>query len=133
MGTIMSSSVTRPGSVTFVVFLMWLFAIGSIAGGVLLLFANDNVTVNGNSATVYAWISIAIGLFIALLATSLSGGSRFVRFLVILTMSARIALDVYAWIVINNPPVFQLGTSIAFAALIIALLTTRRASEFFRG
>ncbi|WP_430867129.1 hypothetical protein [Demequina aurantiaca] len=129
----MSSRAPRPGSVTFVVFLMWLFALGSIIGGVLILSNQDKVVVIGADPSTYAWASIIIGVFMALLAISLSLGSRLIRFLVILTMLVRIALDVYAWITIDNISVPQVAVSIIFALLVIGLLSTRRAAEFFRG
>lgn len=129
----MSERVTRPGSVTLVVFLMWLFALGSIIGGVLILMNQDKVLVIGADPSTYAWASIIIGAFMALLAIALSNGSRLIRFLIILVMLFRIALDVYAWVMIDGVNVTQIVISIVFAVLVIALLSTKRALEFFRN
>lgn len=129
----MSERAKRPGSVTFVVLLMWLFAIGGILSGILILANQDNVVVIGGDPATYAWGSIIIGVFMALLAIALSLGSRLIRFLIIVVMLVRIALDVYAWTSIDGVAVAQLAISTLFAVIIIALLSTKRAGEFFRG
>ncbi|WP_061964369.1 hypothetical protein [Demequina aurantiaca] len=130
----MSSVATRPASVTFVVVLMWIFALGSIVGGVLVLTRQIDLSAaeSGGDGTAYAWGSIFFGVIMALLAMALARGSRIMRVLIIIVMLVRIATDVYAWFAVSNPPVFQLGLSIAFALLIILLLSTKRAGEFFR-
>ncbi|WP_062208122.1 hypothetical protein [Demequina oxidasica] len=130
----MSSTAVRPGSVTLVVVLMWLSALGSAVGGGLLLWAVANpssATADGDGA-LYGWISLGIGLFMAILAVALSGGSRLVRFLVILTMTIRAVLDIYALVKVDDANVPMLVASLLFALGIIALLTTKRASAFFR-
>jgi hypothetical protein len=133
MESLMSERVVRPGSVTFVVVIMWLFALGSIISGVLILLNQERVVVIGSDPSTYAWASILIGAFLALLAIALSNGSRLIRFLIIVVMMFRIALDVYAWLNIDDISLVQLGISSAFALLVIVLLSTRRAIQFFRS
>ncbi|WP_061960453.1 hypothetical protein [Demequina flava] len=127
----------RPGSVTFVVVLTWIYAILMMINGGLWLFAMgedgflSEVDATANTVEIYAWSILIIGVFIALLAIGLGNGSRFARFLINAVMVIRIGLDVWGLISIPGYPLWQAVISIAWAALILALLNHRSASQWF--
>ncbi|MDO8147278.1 MULTISPECIES: hypothetical protein [Isoptericola] len=130
--------VTRPGSVTFVVVLTWLVAIASVVGGVLMLLATDEVLadagIGASDAPVYAWVEIALGLVVALVAVGLGNGNRFSRFLVTLLMALRVVLSLWVVIVWGEYAGFWSALlSGLFALLIIVMLWNARANAFFRA
>lgn len=133
----MSESRVRPGSVTFVVVLTWIYAIVMLINGGLWLFvAGDggilaDLDTTADGVRLYGWTLIIVGLIIALTAIALGRGSRFARFLINALMVLRIALDVWGLIAITGYPLWQGILSILWAALILGLLNNRRSSEWF--
>ncbi len=126
----------RPASVSFVVVLTWFVAIVTIIGGVLLLFASDasllEAGVSPSSAELQGWISIVLGLVIALFASALGHGSGFARLMISLLMVFRFVLGVFGLVVLWGSGHFW-GTLVmtGFAALILYLLWNARAAAFF--
>lgn len=133
----MTERPSRPGSVTVVVVLTWLYAIGMLLGGALWLFAAGNdsavaeLDVNASTVTIYGWTFIVFGVVTMLTAAALGRGSRLARFIITAVMTLRIAVDVFGLLSISGYPGWQAGISIAWAVVIVALLHNRRASLWF--
>lgn len=126
----------RPASVSFVVILTWLVAIVTIIDGLILLFASDatlsDAGVNPDTATLTAWISIVLGLVIALFASALGNGSKFARLLISLLMMVRFVLGGFA-IVMLWGSTFMWGAVVLtlVAAFVLYLLWNAKASAWF--
>ncbi len=126
----------RPASVSFVVILTWLVAIVTILDGVILLFASDatlvDAGVNPNTATLTAWISIVLGLVIALFASALGNGSKFARLLISLLMMVRFVLGGFAIVMLwGSSFVWGAVVLTIIAALVLYLLWNAKASAWF--
>lgn len=135
MSTSANPATSRPGSVTLVVVLIWISAILSILGGVILFFwAADGgaQAIDANQAWVTGGVEIVIGLILALLASALGHGSRFARFLITVAMLLRLIISavglVEAW---GQPYSWLEAVSVAFALLILWLLWNAKAGAFF--
>lgn len=129
-----STPVPRPASVTIVVVLTWLSAIGSIVSGVLALLLSDSVLaeaeVEKSTATAYGWIGIVLGVVIALVAIGLGRGNTLSRVLVSGLMVLRIVIGIWAMFVL--PDSIVSGAVVAGIALIVLiLLWNQKANEFF--
>ncbi|MEI2785088.1 MAG: hypothetical protein V9E82_05210 [Candidatus Nanopelagicales bacterium] len=126
----------RPASVSFVVILTWLVAIVTIIDGVILLFASDatlvDAGVNPDTATLTAWISIVLGLVIALFASALGNGSKFARLLISLLMMVRFVLGGFAIVMLWGSS-FMWGAVVLtiIAAFVLYLLWNAKASAWF--
>ena len=126
----------RPASVSFVVVLTWLVAIVTIIDGVILLFASDatlvDAGVNPDTATLTAWISIVLGLVIALFASALGNGSKFARLLISLLMMVRFVLGGFAIVMLWGSS-FMWGAVVLtiIAAFVLYLLWNAKASAWF--
>lgn len=129
-------TVQRPGSVSFVVFLTWVVAIMTILSGILLLVSNADTLlqagVNPANARTVGWVSIVIGLVIALFASALGHGSQFARIMISLLMVIRFVVGLFAIFVLWGTSHFW-GAVIAtvFALLILYFLWNAKASAFF--
>ena len=126
----------RPASVSFVVILTWLVAIVTIIDGVILLFASDatlvDAGVNPDTATLTAWISIVLGLVIALFASALGNGSKFARLLISLLMMVRFVLGGFAIVMLwGSSFVWGAVVLTIIAALVLYLLWNAKASAWF--
>lgn len=129
-----STPVPRPASVTIVVVLTWLSAIGSIVSGVLALLLSDSVLaeadVEKSTATAYGWIGIVLGVVIALVAIGLGRGNTLSRVLVSGLMVLRIVIGIWAMFVL--PDSIVSGAVVAGIALIVLiLLWNQKANDFF--
>jgi hypothetical protein len=118
------------------VILTWLVAIVTIIDGVILLFASDSTLeaagVNADNATLTAWVSIVLGLVIALFASALGNGSKFARLLVSLLMMFRFVLGALAIVVLwGTVHVWAAVVLTAIAALVLYLLWNAKASAWF--
>ncbi|WP_084040409.1 hypothetical protein [Demequina sp. NBRC 110053] len=126
-----------PAGVAFVGVLTLLNAVATMVLGGLLLWASGDAEVLGevdltaDDAQIFGWSALVVGAITLLVGIGLFRGSRFARFLVITLMVIRIGLDVFALLAIDGYPWIQGAISIAWAALIIIMLTTSRASAFF--
>ncbi len=131
-----TSAVKRPASVSFVVILTWLVAIVTIIDGVILLFASDDTLnaagVNPDTATLTAWVSIVLGLVIALFASALGNGSGFARLLISLLMVFRFVLGAFAIVVLwGSSFLWSALVLTLIAALVLYLLWNAKASAWF--
>ncbi|WP_062076514.1 DUF7144 family membrane protein [Demequina globuliformis] len=135
----MSNPTSRPGSVTFVVVLVWIYAIMMlISGGLWLWMSNDSafvgdVDVDAGEAQIYGWTILVMGLITLLTAIGLGRGSRLARFIVNAVMTLRIIADVLGLLLLTGYPLWQAVVSIAWAALILVLLNNRASSRWFLG
>ena len=127
----------RPGSVTFVVFLTWLFAMSNIVFGALFLMGRLGpeliAGVSQSQLTLYAWTLIGLGILAAFTASGLASGARFARWIVVFLMVVRIASDVWAYATVADFPLWQGIVHATWALIIIAMVSTRRAVQFFRA
>lgn len=127
----------RPISVTIVVVLVWIYAVLTILAGLILLFsAGDEQLVLETGATsgsirLTALVGILLGLIVAVVATSLGGGSRFARFLVTLVLILRMLFDIYLLAVWGGAFLGATIISILILLLILFLLWNSKASRFF--
>jgi hypothetical protein len=129
-----STPVPRPASVTIVVVLTWLAAIGSLISGALALLLGDSTLaeagVEKTTATTYGWIEIVLGVVIALVAIGLGRGNTLSRVLVSGLMVLRIVIGIWAMFVLPNSIVT--GAIVAGIALIVlVLLWNQKANAFF--
>lgn len=129
----------RPAGVSFVVGLTWFVALVDIIAGIALFLISFNRTAFDREAVeptllrYFALIAIVVGLLTLLVAVSLGNGSQFARVLAVIVMVLRLANALWALFAINNFITWGLIAEIALAIVIIALLTNRAASDFFRG
>lgn len=134
----MSPSVRRPAGVTFVVILTWLSALLDIVGGgvlVWLSFSSESIDVDVTTQQlqIYGGALLGVGLLTAAVALGLAAGSQFSRVLVYILMLARIAAAGYALAQLGDLTKWQAIGQMVGAALIILMISTPRASAFFRG
>jgi hypothetical protein len=131
--------VRRPGGVTFVVVLVWLAAIGDLILGIVLLLASFSTSVK-NDATIdvsllryYSLALVIAGLITAWVASALGGRSQFARALIIVIMSLHVASAAWALIAIRGFTIWSAAFDLLFSLFIIGLLTSRQASDYYRG
>jgi hypothetical protein len=123
----------RPGSVTFVAVLTYINGILSVIGGILILLTRNQMAGPGNSGslaaiTTGAIISIILGVVIVIVARGLLRGSSGSRTIVAIVMVIDILNGV---LMLFTLQVVSGVVQILWSALILALLFTRRANEFF--
>lgn len=128
----------RPGTVTFVAFLTWLVAILDLLAGAALLWASFNLDGADTSLTegevrIYAITTLAIGALTAAVASGLNRGSQFARVIVIGVMAIRIVVGGLVLISLGEFTSWPALIDLAISLVVILILTTRRASAFFRG
>ena len=122
----------RPGSVTFVAVLAYINGILNIIGGILVLFTRDRMA-NGNGSalagiTTAAIISILLGVIVVIVARGLLRGSSGARAVVTIVM----IIDILNGVLMLFTAQLVSGViQILWSLLIIVLLFTRRANEFF--
>jgi hypothetical protein len=126
----------RPASVSLVVLLTWLVAIVTIIDGLILLFASDatlvSAGVNPSTATTTGWVSIVLGLVIALFASALGNGSKFARLLISLLMMFRFVLGSFAIVTLwGSNLVWGAVVLTLVALLVLFLLWNSKASAWF--
>lgn len=133
----MSYSVSRPGGVTLVAVLAWISGALDVLGGTLLLFQTSIASVverfGGESQLIAsAILSILVGVVVIVVALGLLRGDAGAR--VVITIFQALSIMSSVLLAIAYPP-GAIGeyVSIAVAVIIIALLWTRRASDFFRS
>ncbi|WP_062287267.1 hypothetical protein [Demequina phytophila] len=128
----------RPGSVTLVSALTWIVAILDLVGGAAMLwlyYNPDSVSGDIESGDLlwYGLTTLVVGALTAAVAAGLAMGSQGARVLVIIVMVVRIAAAAYALGQVGGAVVWQAAFEVILAFLVIALLSTRRASAWFRG
>lgn len=133
----MSTSISRPGSVTLVAVLAWISGVLDIIGGSVLLFQSgvDAVVdkLGGAAPLIGSGLfTILVGVAVIVLAIGLLRGSNAAR--VAITVLEAISIVGSAFLAIAYPA-GAIGEffSIAAALIVIALLWTGRANAFFRS
>ena len=143
-----TSPVQRPGTITFIVVLMWINAILEIIGGVILIVASRNkdvlVGVQEGAAPVYTadelnastllWagiISILFGIITILLANGLKNGSNGVRIFLTILIVIQILVDAAEMTVLRNESVWTGLIAILIWLIVLGMLWSSRASAFF--
>ncbi|MFN8125555.1 MAG: hypothetical protein U0R64_03480 [Candidatus Nanopelagicales bacterium] len=137
-------AVQRPGTITFIVVLMWINAVIEIIGGVFLMLGATNNSfvrgfnegagvddLNGTTLAVAGLITIAFGIITILLATGLKNGSNGVRIFVSILIVLQILVDVAELTVWRNSSVWTGLIAILIWLIILAMLWGSRASAFF--
>jgi len=129
--------VKRPGNVTLVIVFTWIVAISNLLAAAYLLIGSFraafdwDLDLSGSQLLITGIIALLLGLLAVSVALGLARGLNVARAIVISLMVIEIVAAV--WVLIFYPPIL-LGPAlwhIVWALLVIALLTTRRASEFF--
>lgn len=123
----------RPGSVTLVAVLTYINGILSVIGGILILLTRNQMAGPGNSGslaaiTTGAIISIILGVVIVIVARGLLRGSPGSRTIVAIVMVIDILNGV---LMLFTLQVVSGVVQILWSGLILVLLFTRRANEFF--
>ena len=122
----------RPGSVTFVAVLAYINGILNIIGGILVLFTRDRMAAGDGGAlagiTTAAILSILLGIIVVIVARGLLRGSSGARVVVTIVM----IIDILNGLLMLFTGQVASGViQILWSLLIIVLLYTRRANEFF--
>ena len=107
-----------------------------LAGLILLFRAGDEQLVLETGATsgsirLTALVGILLGIIVAVVATSLGGGSGFARFLVTLVLILRMLFDIYLLALWGGAFLGATIISILILLLILFLLWNSKASRFF--
>jgi len=128
----------RPGTVTFVAFLTWLVAILDLLAGGVLLWASYNLdgvdtTLSEGDLRLYGLVTLAFGLLTAAVASGLNRGSQLARVIVIAVMALRLVVGGLVLISLGDLASWPAIIDLAISLVVILILTTRRASAFFRG
>ena len=123
----------RPGSVTLVAVLTYISGILNVIGGIIILLTRDQMAGPGNSGalagiTTAAIISILLGVVIIIVARGLLRGSPGSRTVVTVVMIIDILNGV---LMLFTLQIVSGVVQIIWSAVILALLFTRRANEFF--
>lgn len=139
-GVVMSDiSRRRPVGVAIVVGLTWLVAFLDIAAGAFLFFLSfqeDTIAEAGITAgdvRAYAILIALVGLLTAAVAIGLGAGSNLSRVVVIALMVVRIGGGIWALAGIGDMTTWSALYEIGLGLLVIAMLSTRSASDYFRG
>lgn len=127
----------RPGSVTAVVFLTWLAAIVDLVGGAVLVFfssAEEIQAATGSSETAIrtaGWVTLAIGILVALVAIRLGEGSSGARMLVTILMLARVGSGIYLLVTTGAHGGTEAIVTIVLSAGVLYLLWTGAGAAYF--
>ena len=130
----MSTPAPRPGTVTVVVVLTWLSAIGAILAGILALLLSESelaeAEIEKSTATTYGVVELVLGVLIALVAIGLGRGNNFSRALVSGLMAIRVVIGIWAIFVLPNGVISGVIV-IALALIVLFLLWNEKANAFF--
>lgn len=133
----MSSSISRPGSVTVVAVLTWISGLLDIVSGSVLLFQSGVpgiVDKLGGAAPLIGsgLFTIVVGVVVIVIAVGLFRGSNPARVTVTVLEAISILGSVFLAIAYPGGAIGEYF-SIAVALIVIALLWTGRANAFFRS
>jgi hypothetical protein len=127
----------RPAGVTTVVVLTYVAAFVDVVGGIALVVgANDDgirAATDATATTLQAvgWTLIAVGVITAAVGMALNRGSRFARILVTVLMTIRLGTGFWALFGVGATVFAEALLSMLIAALVIGMLWSRSATEFF--
>lgn len=130
-------AIDRPGGVTLVAVLTWISGLFDIVGGSLLLFQTSvDATVErfGGSSQLIAsaLLTILVGVVIIVVAVGLLRGNNASRIVITVFQMLSIVGSVFIAIAYPAGAIVEYF-SIAIAVIVLVLLWTRRASDFFRA
>lgn len=118
----------RPGGVVLIAVLAWIGAALQIISGILVL---TRVLSPNGVGTEAAWVAIVVGVISFIVAFFLFSGSNVARILVTISFALSLLTAIFA--ILAHPANLVPPLISGLVAVIgIALLYTKRASEFFR-
>jgi hypothetical protein len=118
----------RPGGVVLIAVLAWIGAALQIISGILVL---TRVLSPNGVGTEAAWVAIVVGVISFIVAFFLFSGSNVARILVTISFALSLLTAIFA--ILAHPANLVAPLISGLVAVIgIALLYTKRASEFFR-
>ena len=129
--------IKRPGNVTFVVVLTWILAIGNLIAAAYLLIGAFRTALaielgmTASEMRLMGWVVLGLGILTILVALGLSRGVNAARVLVISLAVIHIAYAVWVLLTYSDVWTWYAIWEIILSLLLIALLTTKRASQFF--
>jgi hypothetical protein len=130
--------VKRPGGITFVVALVWIAAIADLIAGIVLVLVSFNnarfqyAPVDASLVRYFGLLAIVIGLLTVMVAVGLATGSQLARVFTVIVMSLRLLNAAWALIVIRYVTLWPAVVDLALALLVISLLSTKAASDYYR-
>lgn len=123
----MAEKGSRPFGVTLVFVVILLSGAFAVFAGIMRLFTNDT---NTDVPLVAALVTIAIGVIYLLVAKGIANGSRMARFIVALVTVLSVGSAI--WMLVVAPGLWlTLVVQIAFGLIVLALLYSARARQFF--
>lgn len=131
--------VPRPGGVTAVVIVTWVAALlDMIGGGALWLLSRSQQVTDAVDVTAAEMRGVGIGIFavgviVALVATSLSTGSRFARMLVTILMVLRLIGAAVTLVLLGASGILEAAVAAVLSIVVLRLLWNRTAQEYFHN
>lgn len=119
--------IARPGGVTLVGVIIVIVGILAVIAGILGLFNADTRAGFGFLSLV---LTLIIGIIYLAVAKGIFSGNSFSRFLVAIVTVVNLLVGIFHLIFVSGMRLDGLG-QIIFSLIILALLYSRRASEFF--
>lgn len=132
-----SATVERPTSVSVVVALTWVAAFLDLVGGAVLVFfasSEEIQAVTGASEaaiTTSGWVTLVIGIAVAVVAIRLGEGSSGARLLVTVLMVLRGGVAIWVLIVAGTHGGTEAILTLAISAAVVYLLWSGPASAWF--
>ena len=141
-----SAPVQRPGSVTFIVVLMWILAIFEVIGGIAAVLVSFKSLTPQQAAQLLAEgvsdldqvrlagiITIIFGILIMLFASGLKNGSNGARIFISIIVVLNILGNALGMGLLKVESVWSALLSIVLWLIVLAMLWTSRASAFFHS
>lgn len=132
-----TAAVERPTSVSVVVALTWLAAFLDLVGGAVLVFFASSEEIQAAtgaseaSITTSGWVTLVIGILVAVVAIRLGEGSSGARLLVSTLMVLRIGVAIWVLIAAGTHGGTESILTLALSAAVLYLLWTGPASDWF--
>jgi hypothetical protein len=129
----------RPGGVTFVVVLAYIASIFTVLNGIFVMLDADTLGLQvdaGMSEDELMWagiVTIVVGAIGILLTAALARGSQVVRILFTIWIAFQIAAGLSSMIGHTGEERASGVVPVVFGIIILFLLFSSRADEFFRG
>ena len=141
-----SAPVQRPGSVTFIVVLMWILAIFEVIGGIAAVLVSFKSLTPQQAAQLLAEgvtdldqvrlagiITIIFGILIMLFASGLKNGSNGAGIFISIIVVLNILGNALGMGLLKVESVWSALLSIVLWLIVLAMLWTSRASAFFHS
>ena len=141
-----SAPVQRPGSVTFIVVLMWILAIFEVIGGIAAVLVSFKSLTPQQAAQLLAEgvtdldqvrlagiITVIFGILIMLFASGLKNGSNGARIFISIIVVLNILGNALGMGLLKVESVWSALLSIVLWLIVLAMLWTSRASAFFHS